>query len=143
MNLNERQNKLLATFEGLSDWEQKYERIITFGKNLPPFDEQYRKEDFKVRGCQSQVWLFAKLDQGRIHFFADSDALIVKGLIGLLLEIYQNCLPGELLSSDLSFFEKIGLSTHLSPNRANGFQAMFKQMKMYAVAFQYQLNQKG
>lgn len=143
MSLADRQKKLLQEFSEISDWEAKYEKIIALGKQLPPFEEQYRDEKYKIKGCQSQVWMFARLENGRVHFVADSDALIVKGLIGLLLAFYQDLPPSELVAADLSVFEKLGLYSHLSPNRANGFQSMVKQMKMYAVAFQYQMNQGG
>ena len=140
MTISDREKKLLNVFENFSDWEQKYKHIIDGGKKLVAMDDKYRTDDYLVKGCQSQVWLFATLENQRIHFIADSDALIVKGLIQLLFEVYQDCLPAELIGADLSIFEKINLSAHLTPNRASGFQAMFKQMKMYAVAFHYQIH---
>lgn len=135
-----REEKILNDFESLSSWEDRYAKIIASGKKLPVMPEEYRTEENKVRGCQSQVWMFAKLEDGKVHFFTDSDALIVKGLIGILMELYQDLSPSEILSVDLGIFQKIGLEANLSPNRAGGFQAMIKQIKMYAVAFVYKMN---
>lgn len=136
--LKSREESLLRDFQDQKNWEERYEKIIALGKKLPDLPEQYRSENYKVKGCQSQVWMFAEMQNEKIHFFADSDALIVRGLIGVLLFLLQDLPPAVVMNADLSVFEKIGLQANLSPSRANGFQAMVKQMKMYALAFQYQ-----
>lgn len=133
--LKNRAHKLVQEFESISDWEQKYELIIAKGKNLPPLPEIYRTEKNIVKGCQSQVWLFAERKQNTIHFFADSDALIVKGLIAVLLELFQDLEFAEIIHADLSVLKTIGLDQHLSPSRSNGLQAMIKQMRLYAFVF--------
>ncbi len=121
-------------------WEDRYRHIIDLGKSLPPMREDDKTEDLKVRGCQSQVWLKAELRPDRtLHFIADSDALIVKGLIAMLLRIYSDRTPQEILASDPDFIRELGLAQHLSPSRANGLNAMIKQIKYYALAFQMKL----
>lgn len=130
------QNELIAQFAKLSAWEDKYKLIIERGKHLPSLPEQYRTEDNKVKGCQSQVWLFAELNPDQtITYHADSDALIVKGLVSMLVEIYSGASVKDILSTDAFFLKEIGLNAHLSPSRTNGLFAMIKQMKLYALAY--------
>jgi cysteine desulfuration protein SufE len=122
-------------FSALSEWDKKYELIIQKGKNLPVMSETMKTEKNIVKGCQSQVWLFVENRNGHLHFFADSDALIVKGLIAILLELFQDLAPNAIIHADLEIFKKIGLHQHLSPSRSNGLQAMIKQMRLYAFVF--------
>lgn len=130
------QQQIIAEFAQLSDWEAKYKQIIERGKKLSPMPSQYQIEDNKVKGCQSQVWLFAELNSDQtLTFFADSDALIVKGLVTLLVEVYSGAHIKDILTTEPFFLKEIGLNTHLSPSRTNGLFAMIKQMKLYALAF--------
>lgn len=130
-----RSQEIEKEFSQIADWEKKYELIIQKGKSLSALPETMRTEKNIVKGCQSQVWLFAENRQGKIHFFADSDALIVKGLIAILLELFQDLDPASIMQADLDVLKKIGLNQHLSPSRSNGLQAMIKQMKLYAYVF--------
>jgi len=137
----ERQNKVVSEFDSHQKWEEKYKHIINLGKKLSPLDEQYMIDDLKVKGCQSQVWLHASLsDNNTLVLQADSDALIVKGLVSLLVRIYSNADLDEIMTAKLFFIEKIGLQSHLSPSRANGLQAMIKQIKLYAYAYKVKLS---
>lgn len=135
MTIQETQNEIVKEFDQITDWEDKYKRIIDLGRQLPPIDESFRTEKYKLNGCQSQVWINAKLESGKIIFEADSDAAIVKGLIALLIKVYSDHSPDEILSSPPEFVKKIGIDNHLSPTRKNGLGAMMKQIQMYAVAF--------
>lgn len=129
------QSEIVQEFEMFDDWEQRYEYIIELGKELPLIDPQYKKDDYLIKGCQSRVWLHAyQDDQGRIHYTADSDAIITKGIISLLIRIFNNQLPQDIVEADIQCIDKIGLKQHLSPTRANGLLAMIKQMKYYALA---------
>ncbi len=130
------QDRIVREFNLFQDWTDRYEHIINLGKKLTPMDVQHRTEENKVHGCQSQVWLHAVNDAGTIRFQADSDALIVKGLIALLLRVYDGRTPSEIIVTDPVFITKIGLDRHLSPTRANGLGAMLKKIKMLAVAFE-------
>lgn len=123
-------------FLPLSNWEDRYEHIISLGKAIPVYPEQHRTEVFKVKGCQAQVWLHPSFDGERMHFEADSDATIVKGLLALLMRVYNHRTPAEVLSTEPEFVEAIGLHEHLSQNRTNGLFAMLKQVRMYATAYQ-------
>lgn len=136
MDLRERQQKVVEEFAGLSDWEQRYKKLIELGKSLPDLSDEKKTEDFKVKGCQSQVWMHARMDDGRVFFEADSDALLVRGLVALLLKVYSGGTPEEILTVPPDFVREIGLESKLSPSRANGLFSMIKQMKYYAVAFQ-------
>ncbi len=129
-------------FPDTLDWEQKYKKIIELGKALPELAEQHRQEKNIIKGCQSQVWLAAELDKdkGVIHFQGDSDALIVKGLVALLISVYDGEKPSDILNSQLYFIEKTGLKNHLTPSRTNGLTSMVQQIKNYAIAFHYLLN---
>ncbi len=142
-SINEIQNAIIDEFSFFGDWMEKYEYIIELGKDLPLIDEQYKTEQYLVRGCQSKVWLHASLEDGKVIFKADSDAIITKGIIGLLIRVLSGHAPQEILDADLYFLDKIGLKEHLSPTRANGLVSMLKQMKLYALAFQKQLAGKN
>ncbi len=132
----EREAKIIADFSVFPTWEEKYRHLIEIGKRLEILPEEFRKEDFKVKGCQSQVWLHAILTENQeIKFVGDSDALIVKGLVALLLRFYSTATPDEILKTPPDFLTKLDLSAHLSPSRANGLFAMVKQIKFYAAAF--------
>tara|TARA_B110001454_G_C12723232_1_gene436008 strand:- start:13865 stop:14320 length:456 start_codon:yes stop_codon:yes gene_type:complete len=137
-----KQNKIIEMFPDTLDWEQKYKKIIELGKALPELAEQHRQEKNIIKGCQSQVWLAAELDKdkGVIHFQGDSDALIVKGLVALLISVYDGEKPSDILNSQLYFIEKTGLKNHLTPSRTNGLTSMVQQIKNYAIAFHYLLN---
>jgi cysteine desulfuration protein SufE len=139
MTINEKQQEIIDEFSDIEDWMDRYSYIIDLGNALPPIDEQYKTPQHIIEGCQSRVWLNAELSQqGTIHFTADSDAIIVKGIISLLIEVLNDHTPREILDADLHFIDKIGLSEHLSPTRSNGLLAMVKQMKLYALAFETQ-----
>lgn len=133
--ISDRINKVIAEFSSFSDWEDRYKHLIDFGKDLNNLKEENRTEANKVKGCQSQVWLFANYDQGKIIFEADSDASIVKGIVALLIFVYSGSTPDEILNTKPDFIEKIGLKEHLSMSRANGLTAMVKQITFYAMAF--------
>jgi cysteine desulfuration protein SufE len=131
----EKQHAVVEEFAAIDDWQDRYRRIIDMGKKLPAFPEEYRNEDHKVKGCQSQVWLHADLADGAVQFQADSDAAIVRGLIALLLEVYSGRAPQEIVASKDTFLDEMGLMENLSQTRSNGLSAMLKQMKYYAVAY--------
>lgn len=133
--LDTRQKRLIDRFAAFSSWEERYREIIEAGKRLPAYPEQHRKDQFKVTGCQSQVWLFPELKNGQVIFHADSDALITKGLIALLLELYSNSTPDQILKTPPDFIAALGLESKLSPSRANGLFSMVKQIKLYAMAY--------
>lgn len=136
--IEQRQSEVLKIFEPLKDWDSKYKKIIEMGKRLEAYPEQYRTEDNKVKGCQSQVWLYAELDSDqKIKLYADSDALIVKGLVALLLIVYSKSSPDDILSAKPDYIRELGLSSHLTPSRSNGLNAMLKQIHNYALAFKY------
>lgn len=135
MTIQETQNEIVKEFEQYTEWEDKYKRVIDLGRQLAPIDEAYKTDKYKLSGCQSQVWINAKLDGNKIIFEADSDAAIVKGLVALLIKVYSNHTPDEILSSPPEFVKKIGIDNHLSPTRKNGLGSMMKQIQMYAVAF--------
>lgn len=136
MKIETRVEQLKKEFEELSSWEDRYAHIIKLGKSLPELPEEHRLESNKIRGCQSQVWLFPELVEGKIFFHADSDASIVKGIISLLIEVYSNATPDEILSLRPDWLDEIGLRQHLSMSRANGLSSMLKQISMYAIAMQ-------
>jgi cysteine desulfuration protein SufE len=122
------------------DWMEKYEHIITLGKELPLIDEQYKTDDNIIKGCQSKVWLHAELKDNKMNFSADSDAIITKGIIAIMVRALNNQSPADVLNADMAFVDKVGLKEHLSPTRANGLVSMIKQMKFYALAFQTKQN---
>lgn len=133
MTIQEIQDEIISEFEFLTDWEERYEYIIELGRELSPYPEQYRDEDHKVRGCQSQVWLHQEVKDGRMHFFGDSDALIPKGLISLLLRVFQDQPVAEIARSPLYFLDRVGLSQNLSPTRSNGLASMVKKIREVAL----------
>lgn len=133
--INELQDEVIEEFSELDDWMDRYQLLIDLGNEQAPLDEQYKTEQNLIEGCQSRVWLQADYADGLVHFQAESDALIVKGIISLLIQVVSGHTPDEILESDLYFIERIGLKEHLSPTRSNGLLAMVKQMRMYALAF--------
>ena len=136
MPINDRQQKIIDEFTGLTDWEERYKRIIEYGRELAPMDAEHKIDKNKVKGCQSTVWLHAQLDDGVIRLQGDSDAMIVRGLIALLLKVYSGAAPADVVTTPPAFVEATGLAGHLSQTRANGLAAMVKQIKMYAAVFQ-------
>ena len=135
MTINELQNNVIEEFADFDDWMDKYALLIDLGNSLPPLEEKYKTESNLIEGCQSRVWLQADYVDGKILFKGESDAVIVKGIVSLLISILSDDTPQEILDADLYFIEKIGLKEHLSPTRSNGLVAMVKQMRMYALAF--------
>ena len=136
MTINEIQDEIIEEFSGFDDWMDKYQLLIDLGNEQEPLADKYKTEQNLIDGCQSRVWLQADLTPtGVIHFSAESDALIVKGIVALLIRVLSDHTPQEILDADLYFIEQIGLNEHLSPTRSNGLLAMVKQMKMYALAF--------
>jgi len=134
MTINEIQDELIDDFAFFEDWMAKYEYLIQLGKELPLIADRYKKDEYLIKGCQSKVWLHADYQNGRVIFTADSDAIITKGLVGLMIKVLSGHTPEEIASSELYFIDQIGLKEHLSPTRANGLLSMVKQMKLYAVA---------
>ncbi|MDD6818265.1 MAG: SufE family protein [Prevotellaceae bacterium] len=139
MTINEIQNEIIEEFSEFDDWMDKYQMLIDMGNDQPPLDDKYKTESNLIDGCQSRVWMQADYADGVITFSAESDALIVKGIVSLLIRVLSGHSPKEIMDADLYFIDRIGLSDHLSPTRSNGLLAMVKQMRMYAVAF----NMKG
>ena len=135
MTINEIQDEIIDEFSGFDDWMDKYQLLIDLGNKQAPLDERYKVESNLIDGCQSRVWLQADYADGIITFTAESDALIVKGIVALLIRVLSGHTPQEILDADLYFIEQIGLKEHLSPTRSNGLLAMVKQMRMYALAF--------
>lgn len=136
------QQDVIDEFEMFTDWMEKYDYLIELGKSLPVIDSQYKTDDNIIKGCQSKVWLHAELQGDKVIYSADSDAIITKGIIALMVRVLSGHTPKEILESDMDFINTIGLKEHLSPTRANGLLAMIKQMKFYALAFQSKLNSK-
>jgi cysteine desulfuration protein SufE len=136
MTIKERQDEIIEEFAGFDDWMDKYQLLIDLGSEQEPLDERYKTESNLIDGCQSRVWLQADFDGERIHFSAESDALIVKGIVTLLIRVLSDATPQEIPDAELYFIDEIGLKEHLSPTRSNGLLAMVKQMRMYALAFQ-------
>lgn len=135
MSIEKIKKEIVEEFEFLPDWEEKYSEVIRLGRKLPEYPEEYRDEKYKVKGCQSQVWLHPEYKDGKIYFDADSDAMIVKGLIALLMRVYNERTPDEILNSPPDFLSDIGIDNHLSPTRKNGLGAMLKQIQLYATAY--------
>lgn len=135
MTIKEIQNEIIDEFSMFEDWMQRYEYIIELGKTLPLIDEQYKTDDNIIKGCQSKVWLHGNQQNGKVQFTADSDAILTKGIIAILIRVFSGKTPEEILNSDTEFIDRIGLKEHLSPTRANGLVSMIKQIKMYALAF--------
>lgn len=140
MTINEIQDQIIEEFSIFDDWLDKYNYIIDLAEEVPMIEEQFRIEQNLINGCQSKVWLSASLVDGKIEFKADSNAIITKGIVGLLLRVFNNREPQELINFDLYFIDKIGLEQNLSPTRANGLLSMVKQIKLYAIAYNSKLN---
>src|SRR5690606_23993548 len=140
MTINEIQDELIEDFSFYQDWMEKYEYIIQLGKELPLIKEEYKQDQFIIKGCQSKVWLYPELKEGKLYFTADSDAVITKGLVSLMVKVLSGHTPKEIVDTDLYFIDNIGLKEHLSPTRANGLLSMVKQMKLYAIALQAKQN---
>ncbi len=134
------QKEIIEEFSFFEDWMQRYEHMIELGKSLPLIDTQHKTDDNIIKGCQSKVWVHAELEKDKLVFTADSDAIITKGIIALLIRVFSNQPPAAILAAETDFIDQIGLKEHLSPTRANGLLSMIKQMKLYAIAFQTQLN---
>ena len=140
MEIIEIQNEIVDEFNMFDSWMEKYEYLIDLGKNIPKISNENKTDDNIIKGCQSKVWLHAIEDSGKVNFFADSDAIITKGIISLLIRTFSGQKPQDIIESDLDFIDKIGLKEHLSPSRANGLGSMIKQLKMYAIAYQTKLS---
>ncbi|GLB53915.1 Fe-S metabolism protein SufE [Neptunitalea chrysea] len=140
MTIEEIQNDIVDEFSMFDDWMQRYEYMIELGKSLPLINEQYKTDDNLIKGCQSKVWVHATLENDKIIFTADSDAIITKGIIAILIRAFSNQKPKDIIEANTNFIDEIGLKEHLSPTRANGLVSMIKQLKMYAIAYQTQLN---
>ena len=140
MKIIDIQSQIIDEFEIMDDWMEKYEYMISLGKSLPLMDNDFKNDSNLIKGCQSRVWLHAELKNDNIFFHADSDAIITKGIISILIRIYSGQPPKEILDSSFDFINNIGLKEHLSQTRANGLSSMIKQIKMYALAFQTKLN---
>lgn len=135
MTIEETEQEIIDEFELFDDWMQKYEHLIELGKSLPIIDSKNKTEDKLIKGCQAQVWLHSELKDGKVIYTADSDAIITKGMVALMVRVLSNHTPDEILNAKLDFVDTIGLKQHLSPTRSNGLVSMIKQMKMDALAF--------
>ncbi|SHI96025.1 SufE family protein [Aquimarina spongiae] len=140
MTIKEIQEEIVDEFSMFDDWMQRYEYMIELGKSLPLINEKYKTEDNIIKGCQSKVWVHAEMEDDKINFTADSDAIITKGIIAILVRAFSGQHPKDIIDADTDFIDEIGLKEHLSPTRANGLVSMIKQLKMYAIAYQTQLN---
>ncbi|MGB5275476.1 MAG: SufE family protein [Flavobacteriaceae bacterium] len=139
MTIKEIQNEIVEEFSMFDDWMQRYEYMIELGKSLPLIEDKYRTDDNIIKGCQSKVWVHAELKDDKLLFTADSEAIITKGIIAILIRAFSNQKPMDIIEADTQFIDDIGLKEHLSPTRANGLVSMIKQLKLYAVAYQTQL----
>ena len=140
MTIQEKQQEVIDEFSMFDDWMQRYEYMIELGKSLPLIDDKYKIDENLIKGCQSKVWVHAELEGDKLVFTADSDAIITKGIVAILIRVFSDQHPSEIIEADTQFIDEIGLKEHLSPTRANGLVSMIKQLKMYAVAYQTQLN---
>lgn len=136
MSIQEIQNEIVAEFSFFDDWTQRYEYMIELGKSLPLIEQRYKTDDYLIKGCQSKVWLFAQMKDGKVVYTADSDAIITKGIVALLVRVFSNQAPADIVQANAEFIDQIGLKEHLSPTRANGLVSMLEQMKHYALAYQ-------
>lgn len=139
MTINQIQDEIIEEFSMFDDWMDRYQQLIDIGGDLAPMNEKHRTEQYLIQGCQSRVWINAEMEDGKLLFEADSDAIITKGIVALLLRVFNNRTPKEVMDADLYFIDRIGLKENLSPTRSNGLVAMIKQMKLYAIAY----NAKG
>ena len=135
MRIDEIQNEIVEEFSLFEDWMQKYEYIIELGKTIKPIDDKNKVDSNLIKGCQSKLWLHAELKNGKVIYTADSEAIITKGIAAVLLRVFSNQTPDDIINSDVDYIDKIGLKEHLSPTRANGLVSMVKQLKYYALAF--------
>ena len=135
MTIKEIQDSIVEEFSMFDDWMDRYAMLIEMGKDCPMIDAQYRNDNYLINGCQSRVWLHAKLEDGKVYFSADSDAVITKGIINLLIKVLSGQTPKDIIEADMSFLDEIGLKEHLSPTRSNGVLSMVKQMMLYAEVF--------
>lgn len=135
MTVSEVQDKIIEEFSMFDDWMDKYNLLIEMGKDVPPIDPRYKVKDYLIEGCQSKVWLYPEFDGEKITFTADSDAIITKGIVSLLIKVFSGRTPAEIISTELYFIDRIGLRQNLSPTRSNGLLSMVRQMKLYAMAF--------
>jgi cysteine desulfuration protein SufE len=135
VNMIERTTQIKDRFLQYKDWEDRYKEIISLGRSLPSYPEDKRDDKYKVKGCQSQVWLYPEFKDGRVYFHGDSDAILVKGIVGLLVSVYNDATPDEILATPPEFLKEVGITEHLSMNRSNGLASMMKQIQMYAVVF--------
>ncbi|NEV92617.1 SufE family protein [Psychroflexus sp. YR1-1] len=142
-SIQERQDEIIEEFSMFEDWMQRYEYMIELGKSLPLIDEKHKTEENIIKGCQSRVWVYAEMEKDNVEFTADSDAIITKGIIAILIRVFSGQKPEDIISADTGFIDAIGLKEHLSPTRANGLVSMIKQMKMYAIAYNSQQNNKA
>ena len=139
-NIQSIQEEIVAEFSFFEDWMQRYEYMIELGKSLPLIAPEFKTDDNIIKGCQSKVWVHAEIEADKLVFTADSDAIITKGIIALLIRVFSHQAPADILTAETDFIDQIGLKEHLSPTRANGLLSMIKQMKLYAIAYQTQLN---
>lgn len=139
MTIKDIQEGIIDEFAMFDDWMQRYEYMIELGKSLPLIDEQYKTDENLIKGCQSKVWVHAELKDNKIVFTADSDAIITKGIVAILIRVFSNQQPKDIIEANTNFIDEIGLKEHLSPTRANGLVSMIKQIKMYAIAYQTQV----
>ncbi|SDG40281.1 SufE family protein [Psychroflexus sediminis] len=142
-SIQERQEEIIEEFSMFEDWMQRYEYMIELGKSLPLIDEKHKTEENIIKGCQSRVWVYAEMDDDQVDFTADSDAIITKGIIAILIRVFSGQKPEDIINAKTDFIDEIGLKEHLSPTRANGLVSMIKQMKMYAIAYNSQQNNKA
>lgn len=140
MTINDIQDQIIEEFTMFDDWMDRYQQLIDLGNDLTPIDEKKRTDQHLIKGCQSKVWIDAEMVDGKLQFAADSDAIITKGIVALLIRVLNNRTPQEILDAELYFIDKIGLKENLSPTRSNGLLAMIKQMKLYALAYQAKQN---
>ncbi len=140
MTIKEIQEEIIDEFAMFDDWMQRYEYMIELGKSLPLIEEKYKTDNNIIKGCQSKVWVHAEMNDDKVEFTADSDAIITKGIIAILIRVFDGQHPSAIIDADTDFIDQIGLKEHLSPTRANGLVSMIKQLKMYAIAYQTQLN---
>ena len=139
MTIKDIQEDIIDEFSMFEDWEERYQYMIDLGKTLPLIEEKFKTENNIIKGCQSKVWVHAEMNDDKVVFTADSDAIITKGIIAILIRVFSNQHPSDIIEADTSFIDAIGLKEHLSPTRANGLVSMIKQLKMYAIAYQTQL----
>jgi cysteine desulfuration protein SufE len=139
----ENSQQILSEFEMFTDWMDKYNYIIEMGKSLPIIDAQYKTDNYLISGCHSQVWLFAEYKEGKVYFSADSDAIITKGIVNILIRVLSGLSTDEIISADMEFVNQVGLREHLSPTRSNGLNSMIKQMKLYALVYKTKFESKS